>query len=236
VPDLGFFAVPSPRSGGSSFGGGSSFTGSPAAKQRGAGAVGYQFGGAPVDRPLGTAELASLGAGATPGFTAPSLQPKGRSFPGGRALVRIGGALLVLVVLGAFGVGRFTWLSGFLAGDLSAPASLAGLTRMPGLDDQERLAAEALEDKNSGDAIAATYGDETAFYSLIAQRVRVKIERELADAGVAGQGRVVGESTCAVAQGMTICMRTSRSLSVLVVSSFPAEQTAAAVDEAWDKV
>ena len=71
--------------------------------------------------------------------------------------------------------------------------------------------------------------------TLVAQRVKIDIERELADAGATGKGYVVGESTCATtASGVTSCLRTSRTLSVMVVSLLGAEPVAAALDEAWE--
>jgi hypothetical protein len=145
---------------------------------------------------------------------------------------------VVLVVLGVFGFGRLNMLAGFLAGDLEVPPTLGGLQLVtePGAVAEAEKEVERLERKNSGDAMAATYSDGTTGYHLVAQRVRIDIDEEFKDAGAGGQGQSVGESTCAAAIGLTVCLRTSRTLSVMVLSSGTAQQAAAAIDEAWDKV
>ncbi len=239
IPDLGFFAGPSSR-GTSAFGGApvAAPPSSPAAGNRFDGAAGNQFGGAPA--PVFGAPAPVFGAPAGPVYAGPSQAHKSRSRSGfsgipGRGII---GIVVVLVVLGVFGFGRLDMLAGFLAGDLEVPPTLGGLQRVtePGAVAEAAKEEERLERKNSGDAIAATYSDGATSHLLVAQRVRIDIDEELKDAGAGGQGQNVGENTCAVAIGLTMCLRTSRTLSVMVLSSGTAQQAAAAIDEAWDKV
>jgi hypothetical protein len=145
---------------------------------------------------------------------------------------------VVLVVLGIFGFGRLDMLAGFLAGDLKEPPTLGGLQRVtaPEAIAEEVKEVSRLERENTGDAMAATYSDGTTFHSLVAQRVRINIDKEFEHGGMGGATQRVGESTCGGTSGVTLCLRTSRSLSVLVVTNGTAQQAAAAIDEAWDKV
>jgi hypothetical protein len=153
--------------------------------------------------------------------------------------VRIGGTLLVLVVLGAFGVGRLTWVAGFLAGDLKAPETLAGIPRLTG-PEAERAEKEGADmmTGGTGDPLVAIYTNGVGYYALIAQRGKTDIEREFRTVGIdMSTVRKVGESSCATAPDATsMCVHTSRMLTVWVAGSGPVEQVAAAVNEAWDKV
>lgn len=224
IPDLGFFAGP-PNPSTSAFGS------SPVAAPPASPAAGNQFGSAP-SAPFGTVP--------PPAYEGVSLDRKPRSragfsgLPGGRIV----GAVVVLLVLGVFGYGRLDMVAGFLAGDLDIPPSLGGLQRatQPEVIAEDANTVSRLEKENTGDAMAASYTDGATFYSLTAQRVRVNVDQEFKDAGVAGQTQRVGASTCVVGSGVTACLRTSRSLTVLVITSGPTQQAAAAVDEAWDKV
>lgn len=232
IPDLGFFSGPPSRST-STFGGApvAAPPAGPAAGNRFDGAAGNQFGSAPP-APFGTVP--------PPAYEGVSLDRKPRSragfsgLPGGRIV----GAVVVVLVLGFFGYGRLDMLAGFLAGDLEIPPTLGGLQRatQPEAIAEDANTVSRLERENTGDAMAASYTDGATFYSLTAQRVRVDVDREFKDAGVAGQTQHVGESTCVVGNGVTACLRTSRSLTVLVNTSGATQQAAAAVDEAWDKV
>jgi hypothetical protein len=239
IPDLGFFAGPATR-GTSAFGGApvGAPSSSPAAGNRFDGAAGNQFGGAPA--PVFGAPAPVFGAPAGPVYAGPSLERKPRSRPG-FAGIRGGGIIgtvVLLVVLGIFGFGRLDMLAGFLAGDLEVPPTLGGLQRVtdPGVVAEAEKEAARLERKNSGDAIAASYSDGATSHLLVAQRVRIDIDEEFKDAGAGGLGQSVGESTCAAVIGFTMCLRTSRALSVMVLSSGTPQQAAAAIDEAWDKV
>jgi hypothetical protein len=204
---------------------------SPAAGNRFDGAAGNQFG---------SATAAPFGTVPPPAYEGVSLDRKPRSRPGISGLRGGGiiGSIVVLVVLGLFGFGRLDMLAGFLAGDLEVPPTLGGLQRatQPEMIASDAKTVNRLEKANSGDAMAASYTDGSTFHSLVAQRVRIDVDKEFEDAGVVGQGQRVGESTCAVAIGLTMCLRTSRALSVMVLSTGTVQQAAAAVDEAWDKV
>ena len=211
----------------------------PAAGNRFDGAAGNQFGGAPA--PAFGAPAPVFGAPAGPVYAGPSLERKPRSRPGfsglpGRGII---GVIVVLVVLGFFGFGRMAGLFLIFQGDLTAPRSLAGVPLMTdsGHLDLASSIGRELESENSGKgAVAAFYGQPDMVYTLVAQRGKADLAREFADIGAVGQGTAVGESTCAAAQNLTVCARTSRSLTVIVAGPLPAEQVAAAVDEAWDKV
>jgi hypothetical protein len=200
IPDLGFFA--GPATGGSpTFGGSSQFGGGPPTGQVagpspfGAAPTGQfgapptgQFGG-PFGVPLGGPPPPAVpvtGAGSAPGFWSSNR---------GRLTRRIGVPIAILAVLGLFGVGRLSVLQSFFAGDLEAPASLAGQPRLtdPQSAEVERRAEEGLETENPGDAVIATYGDGGGTYlMLIAQRVKIDIDGEIADAGLSGQRQEIG--------------------------------------------
>ena len=156
-----------------------------------------------------------------------------------RLLRRIGVPIAVLLVMGLFGVGRLAGLSRLFAGDLKEPTTLSGLPRItdPTVADLEKRTEKKLEDENSGDALMATYGKSaTNGYVLVAQRVRVDIDREMRDAGISGLAHSNGHSECASAQRVRMCLRTSRGLSVMVLGSGSEDDISRAVDEAWDAV
>ena len=229
VPDLGFFAGPAQRSG-------SPFGGAPVAAPPSSPAAGSRFEG-DAGNQFGSALAPVFGAPASPVYAAPSLQRKTTSSFAGLPLGRIGAGLLVLVVLGAFGLGRLPGLMAIFQGDLTAPTSLGGVPRMTvaGTSEQELEAERALEAENTGDAVVAMYGGPEPMFTLVAQRGKIDIDRELTEIGAAGKGYAAGESTCATsATGVTLCLRTSRTLSVMVISLVGAEPVAAALDEAWE--
>ena len=235
IPDLGFFAG-APQPGAGTFGGSSQFGGPPAPPS--------QFGGPPTPAPFSTAP-APFGSPPAPFGTAPAPLPPPRAAAGGswsgtRLVRRIGVPLAILVVLGAFGVGRFSGIAGFFAGDMTVPETMHGLPQSTDPDAvsfMDQLESE-LEDRNSGDAVVAIYGAVTPndpWLFFAGQRTRVDIDRELADGGVSSTTREIGDNTCGTAQdGLSVCVRTSSSTSVVVGGNVPVEQVSAALDEAWD--
>ena len=237
IPDLGFFAGPATGAraqfGGGSFGGpapGVQFGAAPAANQFGTAPAANQFGTAPVTSQFGTPPPA--------GYVAPSPErkPAGGFFGKPSGVWGVVCMAIVLLAAAGFGFNRLVFLSDLFKGDLEPPATLAGIPRLTGPEAEraEESAAKSLEDENSGDAAAASYVSDVATYGLAAQRVRVDIDRELADVGVGGQGQSYGDNTCATVDAATVCIRTSRSLTVLVVGSTGPDQVSAALDEAWD--
>jgi hypothetical protein len=236
IPDLGYFAGPAKPRGSSSFG--SSFGGVPAQSPSGSPAP-SRFTTPGVNQ-FGNAPTAPFGTVPPPAYEGVSPDPKPRSGLGISGLRGAGiiGTVVLLVVLGFFGFGRLGILAGFLAGDLKEPATLGGAQRVtpPAALASEAKTVERLEQENSGDAMAATYSDGTRFYSLIAQRVRIDVDEEFKRAGMGVAVQHVGKSTCAATTALALCLRTSRSLSVLVVTAGTPQQAAAAVDEAWAKL
>jgi hypothetical protein len=75
--------------------------------------------------------------------------------------------------------------------------------------------------------------DERNFYALLAQRGNADIEESMAEAGAIGPRTRIGDNTCSSLLEGTVCLRTSRTLTVGVVSPHPAAQIAGVVDEAW---
>jgi hypothetical protein len=153
-------------------------------------------------------------------------------------LLRVGGSLLLLVVLGVFGVGRLGFLSDLFAGDLHEPNTLGGEPRVTGpLAAQGEAAAKAaMHSTSSHKPIVALYGGHGRTYILLAQRGRANLDREFADAGVIAD-HLPAKNRCGTGRdGETICMRTSNSLSVMVAGNSPVAEVSAALDEAWDAV
>jgi hypothetical protein len=227
VPDFGFFA------------------GAPSTVA-GSGFVGVaQPGGTPAPSPFGTPQAVPFGAPPPPppagpfGASPPSpvavvTAPSG--WPASKIAKRIGIPVAVVLVLGIFGTGVLGGLAGLLAGDLKLPPTLQGLplsSEPAAVNAASELEAD-LERRNSGDAVAGGYGDMTSMLFLVGQRTRVSMEREMADANVSST-TVVGDNTCGTGtDGLSICARTSRSTTIIVIGSWPLSQLSAAVDEAWD--
>lgn len=242
VPDLGFFARSTPAS--------SSFAGSTPASSSSGGAS--QFGGPPP------APAAPSRFGTAPHLDAPPVSPFGPPAPGAlagapvyptapkaapqrsdaaRIARRIAAPIVVLVVLGALGVGRLSGLLGFLAGDLELPATVQGMPRSTEAvyAGVEREVEAQLEADNSGDAVVGTYADSAGgVLFVVAQRTDVDIDTTFAATGGASSARSVGESTCAtMPEGPTLCIRTSRTKSIGVLG-LEDRTAAAAVDEVWE--
>jgi hypothetical protein len=220
VPDLGFFTgTPQPREG-------------------------AQLGGAPATSRLWPPPSqfgGPFGAPPPPGqaVPAPPAARSGGSSGAARIARRIAVPVVVLLVLGLFGIGRFSGLAGFFAGDMTVPESLRGLPRSSeelAVSMEEQIES-GLEDRNSGDAVVGFYGGLTQDAPMLyfaGQRTRVDIDRELADAGTVGAVQTFGDNTCATAlDGMSVCVQTSASTTVVVGGTLPVEEVAAAADEAW---
>jgi hypothetical protein len=186
----------------------------------------------------------SAGFGGSSSSGAPPLPPPAGPVPAAapsgwtpaRVLRRVGIPIVGLVVLGVFGVGVFGGLAGFLAGDLELPSTLQGMAPStdPTAGQVARQLETELEQRNSGDAIAGVYGATPAILFVAGQRTRVSVEREMADARVTTTTEM-GDSTCGVnADGLSLCLRTGGSTTIIVFGSLPIAQVAAAVDEVWD--
>lgn len=244
VPDLGFFA------GAPSTGGGAGFGGAP----RPSGGIGQPVAGSTMST-FGSAPSV-LGAppppiGAPPPFRTPVAAPFGapppllpagpvttapRGWTAGRIARRVGIPVGVTLVLGILGMGVFGGLAGLLAGDLELPATLQGLAESSeagAVQAATEMEAE-LERRNSGDAVAGAYGAVPSILFVAGQRTRVSIEREMADAGVSATTEL-GDNTCGTtADGLQVCLRTSRGTSIMVLGSLPVSQVSDAVTEVWD--
>jgi hypothetical protein len=234
IPDLGYFAGPAKPRGSSSFGGvpAQHPSGSPAPSRFTTPSV-NQFGNAPT-APFGTVP--------PPAYAGVSPDHRPRSRPGFSGLRARGiiGTVVVLVVLGFFGVGRMSGLFLFLQGDLSAPTTLSGVPRVtgPAAEAAEREGRQVMSNQGTHHPLVAIYNSGPTTLILAAARGHADIDAELRDVGVtSGQTTKIGDNTCAVTAKIAICMRSSRTLSVFVGSGPQAmEQLSAAVDEAWDKL
>jgi len=228
APDLGFFA------------------GAPSTVVGSAGLVGgAQLGGPPAPSPFGTPQAGPLDAPPPTGpagpFGAPIPPPPAvvttpSGWPASKIAKRIGIPVAVVLVMGIFGMGVLGGLAGLLAGDLKLPPTLQGLplSSEPGAVNAASELEADLERRNSGDAVAGGYGDMTSMLFLVGQRTHASTEREMADANVSST-TVVGDNTCGTStDGLSVCLRTSRSTTIIVIGSLPLSQVSAAVDEAWD--
>jgi hypothetical protein len=66
------------------------------------------------------------------------------------------------------------------------------------------------------------------------QRTKVSVDREMADAQVP-ETTQIGDNTCGTAGGgLSTCLRTSGSTTIIVIGTLPVTQVSAAVDEVWD--
>jgi hypothetical protein len=146
-------------------------------------------------------------------------------------------AVVLLVVLGALGVGSLSGMAGFLAGDLELPATVAGMPQLtdPSLEQASASIVADLERRNSGDAVAGYYGDGAAgVLFVLGQRTRIDVDTEMTDGGVTGATRTIGDVTCGtLADGSSLCLRTSSSTSIGAGGTLSLEQAAAAVDDVW---
>ena len=136
------------------------------------------FGALPPTAPFGAPAPAAPFGGPSP---APPAAPpaSARSSDAARIARRVAAPLVVLVVLGAFGVGRFSGLLGFLAGDLELPATVQGMPRSTEAvyAGVEREVEAQLEDENSGDAVVGTYADGAGrAIFVVAQRTEVNVD------------------------------------------------------------
>jgi hypothetical protein len=199
---------------------------------------GSQFGAPPMAPQWGMAPPGAPGLGQAlppaPG-RAGGISPNAR-----RLLLRVGGSLLVLIVLGAFGVGRFRFVSSFFAHDLHEPPTLAGQPRLTGpvAEQMEAAARSQLTPASSQEksAIAVYTAQQGRMYLLIAQPGHARVDKEFADMGATDE-HVQGNSHCGTSpQRLVLCMRTSRSLTVTVGGNASDAEISAAVDEAWDAV
>ncbi len=194
------------------------------------------FGALPPTAPFGAPAPAAPFGGPSP---APPAAPpaSARSSDAARIARRVAAPLVVLVVLGAFGVGRFSGLLGFLAGDLELPATVQGMPRSTEAvyAGVEREVEAQLEDENSGDAVVGTYADGAGrAIFVVAQRTEVNVDTTFAAAGSGSATRSVGDSTCAtMPEGLTFCLRTSSAKSVGVLGLDEAS-AAAALAEVWE--
>jgi len=253
IPDLGFFAGPA-RSG-SPFGGASAAVGAqsagqlggaagnqfgaPAANQFGSAPAVNQFGSVPAVNQFGSAQAPVFGGGVPPGYAAPSLQRKSTSGLAGISAGLRGGAvsLVGLILVSVVIYNKVAFVQNLFSGPLESPAALVGTPRMTGpeIEQIEQKAKSEMTGIAADNGTVGVYAQGPTIYVLLAQRGRADIDKELDTAGIPEAQRVsIGESTCGAKDGEIACLRTSGRLSVVVISNLGPEQTAAAVDEAWD--
>jgi hypothetical protein len=228
APDLGFFAGAPSTVVGSGFVGGAQPGGTPGSSPFGTPQAG------PFDAPPPPPPAGPFGVPPSPPPAAVVTAPSG--WPASKIAKRIGIPVAVALVLGIFGVGVLGGLAGLLAGDLKLPPTLQGLplSSEPAAVNAASTLEADLERRNSGDAVAGGYGDMTSMLFLVGQRTHASPEREMADANVSST-TVVGDNTCGTStDGLSVCLRTSRSTTIIVIGSLPLSQVSAAVDEAWD--
>lgn len=223
--DYGYFGSAKPGTSSSAFGA------SPEAAPKPSSQPLSQFGAPPLagTQPFGTPAPAGFQY-APP--TSAGVVTKKRS----RTAKRV---LLVVLTLGAIGVGYIFWNIYQVSRPVTLPPTLVGLpmTTDPTLTAATKAAEEGIRGENPGINLGAqSYGSRKSFALLFVTRGRVDVDKELQDLGVKTGPTTVGASTCALStDALAFCMRASRTHSVEVLMSpgTTVEQAAAAVDEAW---
>ena len=147
--------------------------------------------------------------------------------------------LAIALVLGVFGVGRFT---GVFQGDLELPATLGGapLSTDPRISSSADAFGEGLED-DFGDAekVFGVYSDGATGTLLAAVREGTDVRADIAASGAdIGSPVEVGDATCVVytGQNATACGRSEGDLTAIVAAFAQPDVnvTAALLGEAWE--